>query len=78
MPIIINFQKNIDSDIYFQILNHIISRLEVENRHGAYTIGHQIMDDTYHEPMRFTYFDSFIPLTRKVLEENSGFVWNII
>ncbi len=67
-----------DRRIYLQIYDYILNRILAEREQMAHFVPTQTSDDTYDEPLRVTYWHSFIPLTDKFLKNDLTFVWEIM
>lgn len=67
-----------DQNIYFRIYDYILNYLLSERGQMGHFVSTQTADDTYHEPLSFTFWHSFIPLTEKILIGNPSFVWELM
>lgn len=75
--LLITTEKHLDLDRYLSLYDVIINQVLSESGGAAHFVPPQISDDTYHEPMRVIYWESFIPLTQKFLDADTSRVWDI-
>jgi len=76
--LLLTSEKNIDIELYIRIYDYILNKVLVERGQMAHTVPTQTTDNTYNEPLKVTYWHSFIPLTSIFISKNSSIVWDIM
>lgn len=70
--------KIITVELFLEMYDFIIDRRISESCYTAHIVPSQTTDDTYHEPLKLTFWKSFISLSKTLLNSKPFIIWEII